>query len=88
MRETALALLDAAPAANMAASERSRHISQMLDSLERQPDWAQPILEQRSAALSASHERLRGVIGRRAPLTIDAKPPDIIGCYTLVPAGG
>lgn len=60
----------------------------MLDLLERQPDWAQPILEQRSAALSASNERLRGVIGRRAPLTIDAKPPDIIGCYVLVPAGG
>lgn len=87
-RETALALLDAAPAANMTASERSRHISQALDLLERHSDWAQPIIEQRSAALSASHERLRGVIGRRAPLTIDAKPPDIIGCYALVPAGG
>ena len=86
LRETALALLtDAKPARNMPADERSRNVSDMLGMLDKQPDWHNHIVAERKAAIVAAHERLRGAIGGK-PLQVDAKPPDIIGCYALVPA--
>ena len=83
--ETALGLLSGArPAANMTADARSRQVEQMLEVLEATPDWEGPIVARRKAELQAAHERMRGVIpGRR--LRIDAKPPDVMGCYVLVP---
>lgn len=85
-RETALALLtDAKPARNMPADERRRNLSQMMRMLDDAPDWHNEIVAQRKAAILAAHDRLRGAIGGE-PLLVDAKPPDIIGFYALVPA--
>ena len=84
-QETGLALLsEARPKANMAPELRQRQVAQMLAVLETTPDWAQPIIARRQAAVQAAHDRLRGVIpGRR--LRINATPPDVMGCYVLVP---
>ena len=87
-QETGLALLsNARPTVNMAPEIRQRQVAQMLAVLESTPDWAQPVVARRQAAVQAAHDRLRGVIpGRR--LRVDAKPPDVMGCYVLVPRTG
>ena len=84
-RETGLALLSQAqPTANMPPEERSRQVEAMLDIITAAPDWWQPVVTQRQAAIAAAHDRLRGVIPGR-PLTVNANPPDVMGCYVLVP---
>ncbi len=88
LRETALALLTGAkPARNMPSHDRCRNVSQMLEMLDDRPGWHNAIVAERKAAILAAHERVRGAIGGK-PLLVDAKPPDIIGCYALVPAEG
>lgn len=85
LRETGLALLSHAQAtANMPPAERSRQVAAMLDIITAASDWWQPVVAQRRAAIAAAHDRLRGVITGR-PLAVNANPPDVMGCYVLVP---
>ena len=84
--ETALSLLtDAKPSGNMAPEEQSRHVEQMLAAMKRQQDWAAAIVEQRKAAIQEAHDRVRVATTGGKPIDIGANPPDIIGCYVLVP---
>ena len=84
--ETALSLLtDAKPSGNMAPEEQSRHVEQMLAAMKRQQDWAAAIIEQRKAAIQEAHDRVRVATTGGKPIDIGANPPDIIGCYVLVP---
>ena len=84
--ETALSLLtDAKPSGNMAPEEQSRHVEQMLAAMKRQQDWAAAIIERRKASIQAAHKRVRVATTGGKPIEIGANPPDIIGCYVLVP---
>ncbi len=82
-------LLEAvAPAANISISERAEQVRWALDQLRRDPAWFQPIVEARVAQLQASHTRLRK-LARAAKLEVRPHtPPDVLGCYVLVPTGG
>jgi len=85
--EEGLKLLSKADvAANMLQPERERHVNWALSSL--QGEWYESILKERVQALQESHARLRSQI-KTAPLKVTPHaPPDILGCYVLVPAGG
>ncbi len=78
----------ARPAADMPTAERERQVSWALDLLKQQADWHAPIVEQRVRRLQEAHDRLRALV-EAAPLAVQPRtPPDILGCYVLVPAGG
>ena len=78
-------LQDAEVAANMPQAERQEHVQWALERLE--GDWAGGIVAERVSALEAAHARLRRAVkGAKARVT-PHPPPDIIGCYVLVPAG-
>ena len=50
-------------------------------------DWAEGIVDDRVVELETSYARLRRTVkGRKAKVT-PHQPPDVIGCYVLVPAG-
>lgn len=76
------------PIANMSQAERSEQVAWALGLLERTPDWYRPVVEWRVAQLQAGHARLRKLV-KATPLKVEPhEPPDILGCYVLVPAGG
>ena len=87
LQEQALALLgEARPAANIPAPEREAHVRWALDGLA--GDWWKAIIDARVDALRASHARLRSTV-RAHPLDVTPHtPPDVLGCYVFVPAGG
>jgi hypothetical protein len=72
--------------ANMPQAERERHVTWALDAL--RDSWYEPVLQERVHALLESHTRLRTQT-KTAPIkVVPHTPPDILGCYVLVPAGG
>ena len=77
---------DSQLAANMSTAERQEHILWALDML--REGWYKEIVAERTAALEAAHNRLRKTIKGDPAKVIPHEPPDIIGCYVLVPAGG
>lgn len=78
-----LPLLDSRPSGNLLPDEAAQHVQAALSALD--GDWYRPILDARAAALIASHARLRTHTGA-APLDVRPhEPPDIMGCYVLVP---
>ena len=81
----------ARPMANLSSAERAEQTRWALEFVQGQPDWHAPIVAARVAALTESHERLRKLI-KASRLTVRPHtPPDILGCYVLVPgraAGG
>jgi len=80
-------LARALPIANMLPTERADHVRWALDFLRAQPDWYTGVISHRVQELQGSHTRLRKLL-RSPRLTIEPRtPPDILGCYVLVPAG-
>jgi hypothetical protein len=78
----------ASPKANISPEERTAHVERALDLLNDDPDWFRPILNWRVAELEAAHKRLRALLKER-PLKIHPHtPPDILGCFVLVPGQG
>jgi len=76
----------AKPIANMPQAERADHVRWALDFLQSQPDWASALTANRVTQLEESHNRLRKLAKAR-PIQIRPHiPPDILGCYVLVPA--
>ena len=85
-QDNALRLLaEAQPVADMSSSERSEHIRWALDLL--QDGWDDEIIAQRAAALETAHSRLRQAVPGSQVSVEPHRPPDIIGCYVLMPAG-
>ncbi len=82
-------LIEAAePAANMSNAERTEHVRWALDQLAADAGWYRPVVDARVAALQGAHTRLRR-LARAPKLEIQPHdPPDILGCYVLVPAAG
>ncbi len=77
----------AQPSALITDEERSRQVEWALRQLD-QPDWYAPLVRHRVAQLEEAHARLRPLLKTR-PLKVEPRtPPDILGCYVLVPAGG
>jgi len=77
----------AEPTANMSLPEKTEHLIWALDFLASNNSWYRPVVDHRIAALADAHARLRQVT--KAPrLEIHAhEPPDIMGCFVLVPTG-
>lgn len=77
----------AEPSANMSPPEKKDHVAWALDFLDAEGAWYRPVIEHRVAALADAHARLRKLT--KAPkLEIQAhEPPDIMGCFVLVPTG-
>ncbi len=89
LQEESLKLLsegDSQLAANMSPAERQEHILWALDMLGE--GWYKEIVSERTAALESAHNRLRKTVKGEPAKVIPHEPPDIIGCYVLVPAGG
>lgn len=88
LEEDGLALLaEAEPAANMPPGEREEQVGWALGMLGGD-GWADGLVEERTAALESTHERLRRAVdGAEVKVHVKPHPPDIIGCYVLVPAG-
>ena len=86
LQDEALRLLrDAVPAANISDVERIEHVSWALGSLKN--GWAEGIVSERATALEAAHNRLRGAVGGGHTAIVDPHlPPDVMGCYVLIPA--
>lgn len=87
LEEEGLRLLgEASPKANMPPPEREGHLSWALSMLDGR--WYEEVVAERVRALEESHARLRSVV-KAKPLKVTAHtPPDILGCYVLVPVGG
>ncbi len=75
------------PSANMPAAERAQHVNWALDQMSADGWWS-AIVDDRVAALERSHKRLRTVVKAKALTVTPHPPPDILGCYVLVPAKG
>lgn len=87
MQEEALRLLqEANPVANMPQPEHEQHVAWALGMLN--DAWYSEIVAERVRALEDSHARLRSVVKAKALKVTPHEPPDILGCYVLVPAGG
>ena len=83
----ARALVDAArPTRNISDAERTVQVDWALATLKEADDWYAPILDWRLGELAEAHKRLRDLT--KAPkLEIQPHtPPDILGCFVLVPA--
>lgn len=81
-------LEQARPVANMEQVERVRQVAWALDFLQQDEQWFAPVIAQRVQQLQESHSRLRKLT-KAAKLKVEPHtPPDILGCYVLVPAGG
>lgn len=76
------------PQANLAPEERQRQVTWALDFLKEQPDWYEPVVQARVQALQDAHDRLRKLVRAARLDVLPHRPPDILGCYVLVPAGG
>lgn len=86
-QEEGLRLLrESKEAANMPPLEREGHIAWALGTLD--GDWYRRIVNDRVEVLQASHARLRSVVKAKPLKVTPHTPPDILGCYVLVPAGG
>jgi hypothetical protein len=78
-------LKNARPVSNMSDTEKASKVDWALGMLKDQ--WYEEVIEKRSRTLSESHSRLRKVVGANK-LNVDPHtPPDVLGCYVLVPGG-
>ena len=78
-------LKDARSVANMPDREKTENVEWALGMLE--DDWYKEIVERRSLVLDKSHSRLRKVV-KANKLNVKAHtPPDVLGCYVLIPSG-
>ena len=85
-QDEALRLLrEAEVSANMPQVERQEHVKWALETLD--GNWADDIVEDRVSVLEKAHARLRRAVKGTKVTVTPYPPPDIIGCYVLVPAG-
>jgi superfamily II DNA or RNA helicase len=88
LEEAGRQLLETAqPVANMPLKERLFHINWALEILQKE-DWYAPLVEWRIRKLQESHQRLRSLVQAPSLAITPHLPPDVLGCYVLVPAGG
>jgi hypothetical protein len=79
---------NALPKANIPREERASNVERALGLLKGNSNWFRSTLGWRLAELDAAHKRLRALLKER-PLKIHPHmPPDILGCFVLVPVKG
>jgi superfamily II DNA or RNA helicase len=83
-REIAVA---ARPVSNVSPEEKAEQIGWALQFLTGTPEWYAPIVALRVAALRAAHERLRKLTQAPRLRVSPHEPPDILGCFVLLPSG-
>jgi hypothetical protein len=59
-----------------------------LDILKADSNWFRPILDWRVGELEAAHKRLRALLKERGLKINPHLPPDILGCFVLLPVRG
>jgi superfamily II DNA or RNA helicase len=74
--------------ANISREERSSNVERALHVLRDDPHWFRPILDWRVSELEAAHRRLRALLKERPLKILPHTPPDILGCFVLVPVKG
>lgn len=77
----------ATPAANITPAERSEEISRALRLVDDHKAWFRPLVDWRLSELRAAHQRLRALLKEKKLTIIPHEPPDILGCFVLLPAG-
>jgi hypothetical protein len=76
------------PVGNVAAVEKAEQIGWALEFLTGTRDWHAPIVAARVAELEAAHARLRKLTKAPHLKVLPHEPPDILGCFVLLPSGG
>ena len=80
--------LEALPAANLPDAEKREHVRWALRFLKSDPAWFEPLRAWRVGELQAAHTRLRKLTKTPKLVVEPRMPPDMLGCFVLVPAGG
>ena len=78
----------ARPVSNVSPSEKTEQIGWALDFLTGTPGWFKPIVTARVIELEGAHARLRKLTKTPRLKVQPHEPPDILGCFVLLPAGG
>jgi len=78
----------AEPRANISREERSTNVERALDILKADANWFGPVLDWRISELEAAHKRLRALLKERTLQIKPHLPPDILGCFVLLPVAG
>jgi hypothetical protein len=78
----------ARPIGNVSAGEKAEQIGWALEFLVGTPEWHAPIVAARVAELEAAHARLRKLTKAPRLKVLPHEPPDILGCFLLLPSGG
>jgi hypothetical protein len=77
----------ARPANNVSPEEKTEQIGWALGFLTGTLEWYAPIVALRVAALQVAHARLRKLTKAPRLKVSPHEPPDILGCFVLLPAG-
>jgi len=77
----------ARPISNVSPEEKSEQIGWALEFLTGTSEWYAPIVTHRIAALQAAHARLRKLTKAPRLKVSPHEPPDILGCFVLLPSG-
>jgi hypothetical protein len=81
-------IADAAhPVSNVPRSEKEEQIHWALDFLTSTPDWHKPVVTARVGELEGAHARLRKLTKTPRLKVQPHEPPDILGCFVLLPTG-
>jgi superfamily II DNA or RNA helicase len=75
------------PVGNVNPAEKAEQTGWALEFLRGTADWYAPIVTRRVAALHAAHARLRKLTKAPRLKVSPHEPPDILGCFVLLPAG-
>jgi superfamily II DNA or RNA helicase len=76
------------PVGNVGAAEKAEQIGWALEFLAGTQEWYAPIVTARVAELEAAHARLRKLTKAPRLKVLPHEPPDILGCFVLLPSGG
>jgi hypothetical protein len=77
----------ARPVSNVEAAEKREQIGWALEFLTGTQDWHAPIVAARVAELEAAYARLRKLTKAPRLKVLPHEPPDILGCFVLLPSG-
>ena len=78
-------LTRARPVANLSRPERADQVRWALDIVQGEDGWFAPIVGARVRELTESHDRVRKLVKAKRLIVQPHTPPDILGCYVLVP---
>ncbi len=81
-------LANAVPARNIHPTERSDQVKWAIDLVSSGNQHFDSVVEHRVNGLVKSHQRIRDVTRQDSLLVEPHLPPDLLGCYVLIPSGG